>query len=117
MTSPRAIATAAVFALFALSFAWYLWLAPSHVLPAWFAASLHALLMLPAVLLLLLRRPSALFWGGVGALFAFCHGVMEAWTAADARVLGLVEVVLSLAIIFGSSWDGMRKRLAKKRGV
>lgn len=113
--SPRTIATVAVLALFALSWVWYLWLAPSTVVPPWFAATLHACLMLPAVLLLVLRRPSALFWGGVGALFAFCHGVMEAWTAPMAHVPALLEVALSLAIIFGSSWDGVRKRLAKKR--
>lgn len=115
--NPRAIATVAVVALFALSWLWYLRLAPATVLPPLAAASIHACMMLPAVLLLALRRPSALFWGGVGALFAFCHGVMEAWTSPAARLPALLEVVLSLAIIFGSSWDGMRKRLAKKRGV
>lgn len=112
----RSFASVAVVALFALSWLWYLWLAPSTVLPPWVAASIHACLMLPAVLLLALRRPSALFWGGVGALFAFCHGVMEAWTSPVARLPALIEVVLSLVIIFGSSWNGMRNRLAKKRG-
>ena len=113
--TPRRLAAAAVFALFVLSWVWYLWLAPPQTLPPWLVASMHSLLMLPSVLLLLARRPSALFWGAVGALFAFCHGVMEAWSAPAARLPAWIEVVLALLIIFGASWAGMRGRFAKKR--
>ena len=113
--TPRNLAAAAVFGLFALSWIWHLWLAPPQTLPPWLAASAHALLMLPSVLLLLAGRPSALFWGAVGALFAFCHGVMEAWSAPSARLPAWIEVVLALTIIFGASWAGMRGRFAKKR--
>ena len=115
--TPRHAAAVAVVALFALSWLWYLWLAPPLTLPPWLAASMHAVLMLPSLLLLVARRRSALFWGSVGALFAFCHGIMEAWTSPAARLPALVEVALALVIIFGASWDGVRNRVAKKRGV
>lgn len=115
--TPRHLAAVAVVALFALSWLWYLRLAPPLTLPPWLAAGAHALLMLPAVLLLAARRRSALFWGSVGALFAFCHGVMESWSSPAARGPALAEIVLSLVIIFGASWDGVRNRFAKKRGV
>lgn len=111
----RRLAAIAVFMLFALSWFWYLYWAPPLTLPPLLAACLHACLMLPAVLLLLLRRRSALFWGAVGGLFAFCHGVMEAWSAPAAALPAWIEIALSLAIIFGNSWTGMRGRLAKKR--
>ena len=113
--TPRRLAAGAVFALFALSWLWYLWWAPPETLPPPLAASAHALLMLPSVLLLLARRPSALFWGAVGALFVFCHGVMEAWSAPEARLPAWIAVILSLVIIVGTSWAGMRGRFTKKR--
>jgi uncharacterized membrane protein len=113
--TPRRLAAGAVFALFALSWAWYLWLAPPVTLPPWLVAAGHASMMLPSVLLLFARRPSALFWGAVGALFAFCHGVMEAWSAPAARLPAWIEIALALVIIFGASWAGMRGRFAKKR--
>jgi uncharacterized membrane protein len=95
-------------ALLALQMAWYAWLAPSHTLPPAAAlgiAVIPLLLPLPA-----LRRPRrALLWAGMLALFYFCHGVAEAWSAPGERTLAWLEILLSLLLI-GSLGAGVRKR-------
>jgi uncharacterized membrane protein len=113
----RGLAAASVFALLALVLAWQLALAPPQRMPPAFAAALHALPLLPSLVLFLRRRPSAGFWGAVAALILFCHGISEAWSSADARALALAEVALSVTIIFGASWDGLRARFDKRRAA
>ena len=113
--SRRALAAACIVALFALALCWQLWwFVPARV-PAWLAAAIHAAPMLPALVLLLLRRRSAAFWGGLGALFTFSHGVSEAW--ADRGETALTEVALSVALVVAASWGGLRQRFARRRGV
>lgn len=99
-----------IFALLALQPVWYLWLAAPQVLPPLFATVLMALPILPAALLVLLRRPSAGFWGGIAALFYFSHGVMEAWANPEVRGLALLEAALALALILTVSWPGLAAR-------
>jgi uncharacterized membrane protein len=113
--SPRSLTAAGIVLLFALPFVWHLLLDPPQQIPAWLAVTLHAAPMLPAVILLLRRHRTAAFWGGVAALFLFCHGVMEAWATPTARVPALAEVALSVMLILASSWDGVRARLARRR--
>ncbi len=115
--SARRIAAAAILALVALALLWHLWWLRPERVPAWFAALLHAAPMLPAATLVLLRKRSAAFWGALGALVMFSHGVMEAWTAPAARTPALIEVLLSLTVVLGASWNGFRHRFAKKPGV
>ncbi|HMN35620.1 MAG: DUF2069 domain-containing protein [Chiayiivirga sp.] len=115
--SRRALAAACIVALFALALFWQLWwFVPARV-PAWLAAAIHAAPMLPALVLLLLRRRSAAFWGGLGALFTFSHGVSEAWADAEVRAAALTEVALSVALVVAASWGGLRQRFARRRGV
>ena len=112
--TPYRVATIGIFGLIALALIWHLgWLPPARV-PSWFAALLHAAPMLPAALLALLRRRSAAFWGALGALVMFSHGVMEAWTAPVARAPAAIEIALSLMVISGASWNGFRHRFGKK---
>lgn len=113
----RRIAATAILALVALALLWHLWWLRPERVPAWFAALLHAAPMLPAAVLVLLRKRSAAFWGALGALITFSHGVMEAWTAPAARIPALIEVVLSLAVVLGASWNGFLHRFGKKPGV
>lgn len=115
--SARRIAAAAILALVTLALLWHLWWLPPARVPAWFAALLHAAPMLPAAALVLLRRRSAAFWGALGALVMFSHGVMEAWTAPHARVPALLEIALSLVVIVAASWNGFRHRFGKKPAV
>jgi uncharacterized membrane protein len=115
--SPRQLASACILALFALVLAWHLWLAPPLRVPAMVAAALHASPLLPALLLLLRGHRAAPFWGAVAALFLFCHGVSEAWSAPRVRALALVEILLSVVLVVSASWRGLRARFARKGGV
>lgn len=61
------------------------------------------------------RRVSAPFWAGVVALFAFCHGVMEAWASEGAMVPSMAEAALAVTIVLSASWDGLRARSRRRR--
>jgi uncharacterized membrane protein len=97
--------------------AWHLQFAPPARMPAIVAAALHLLPLAPALLLLALRRRSAPFWGSIAALLLFCHGVSDAWAVPARRGLGIVEALLSVALIVAASWEGLRARWNKRRGV
>ncbi|MET0331040.1 MAG: DUF2069 domain-containing protein [Dyella sp.] len=95
-------------ALLTLQLTWYAWLAPSRTLPPAMALGLAIVPLL--VPLLALRRPRrALLWVGMLALFYFCHGVAEAWSAPSTRTLAWLEILLSLLLI-GSLGAGVRTR-------
>jgi uncharacterized membrane protein len=64
-----------IFAMATLQVAWHAWLAPPDTLPVAVALTLALTPIAPAVLLALLRRPSALFWAGVASLLYFCHSI------------------------------------------
>ncbi|MCX7555749.1 DUF2069 domain-containing protein [Xanthomonadaceae bacterium JHOS43] len=113
----RRITATAIIALALLAACWHLWWFPPARVPAWLAAILHAAPMLPAAVLAILQRRSAPFWGALGALMMFSHGVMEAWSNPAARGLALTEVALALAVIFGASWNGFRHRMTQRRKV
>jgi uncharacterized membrane protein len=113
----RALANLGVLALLALLWAWHLVLAPPTQMPGWAAASLHSFVLLPALLLMLRRRRSAPFWGALAALLLFCHGVSEAWSTPSTRTLAAGEIALCVLIVFAASWNGLRARLARRRGV
>jgi uncharacterized membrane protein len=104
-------------ALVALQFAWYLWLAP----PAGGGASIALALTVPPLLLpLLALRTSArraLLWLGVVALFYFCHGVVAAWVAPDARVPALIESALCVVLIGALGWNARRSRKRSTRSA
>lgn len=83
------------FGTLALLLAWYGWLAPSTHFPR---ALVLALLLLPLLFPLrglLHGRRYTYSWSGFLALLYFTHGVVEAWTSAPARPLGLLEVCLT----------------------
>ncbi|KAA2284168.1 DUF2069 domain-containing protein [Arenimonas fontis] len=112
MSPAKRFAAAAIVGLALLPWLWHGWLAPPARMPAWLAAGLHMSPMLPALLLLLARRPAAFFWGAVAALLLFSHGVMEAWASPTARVPALAEAALAAALVLAASWDGLRARAA-----
>jgi uncharacterized membrane protein len=108
------VARGAIVALFGLILAWHLVLAPPASLPRWLAVALHASPLLPALALLLLRRPSAPFWGALAALILICHGVSEAWIAPGTRARAAAEIVLCLVLVFAASWNGLRARMRRR---
>jgi uncharacterized membrane protein len=103
-----------IVALLALQFLWHGLLLPPEIGNRWAVAVLFSLPLLPSLLLLLRRRPSAVFWGGVASLLYFCHGITESWTVAQARPLALVQVALSVWVIVMGSWEGMKARFSKR---
>lgn len=105
-----------IFALLLWMSAWLSWLAPSELLPKSIAVGLAVAPILPAALLALFRRPSAVFWGGVAALLYFCHAITELWTVPDTWPMPLVELLLSLWIIFTGNWDALKAKLIKRGG-
>lgn len=113
----RGVGIAAIIALLALLALWHLcWLPPERV-PAWFALALHAMPLVPATVLLLRRRRSAILVGALGALVLFGHGVMEAWAGSAARTAAMAEIGLALVLIGAACWSGLRHRLARARKV
>lgn len=101
-------------ALLVLQLLWHGFLLPPELGSRWLVTLLFSLPLVPSLLLLLRHKPSAQFWGGVAALFYFCHGITESWTVAQARPLALGEVALSVWIIVAGSWDGMKARFSKQ---
>jgi len=115
MSRAGRFAALGIAALVALQWLWHGVLWPGEIGSRWLVALLFSLPLLPSVVLLVRGRPSAQFWGGVAALFYFCHGIAEAWTIAQARPLALAEVAVSIWIIVAGSWDGMKARFSKRK--
>ncbi|MFY8206570.1 MAG: DUF2069 domain-containing protein [Arenimonas sp.] len=113
-TLAKRYAVLGIFSLLIWMTAWLTWLSPSELLPMPVATGLAVAPMLPAALLALFRRPSAVFWGGVAALLYFCHAITELWTVPDTWPMSLVELLLALWIIFTGNWDGLRAKLLKR---
>lgn len=97
--------------LILLQLAWHGWLAPPTQLSTALVLAITVLpLLLPLTALRNVRR--ALLWVGILSLFYFCHGISEAWSSADTRVLALIEIGLTLLLI-GSLGAGVRRRSAR----
>lgn len=103
-----------VFAMLTWQTIWHAWLAPPETIPIALAVSLAIAPIAPAAVLALLRRPSAIFWAGVASLLYFCHAITEIWSVPEIRLLALVELGLSLWIIFSGNWDGLQAKLFKR---
>ena len=66
--------------------------------PVWLVLAITTVpLLLPLLAIRDVRR--ALLWVGILSLFYFCHGVSEAWSAADQRWLAIAEIVLTVLLI------------------
>jgi uncharacterized membrane protein len=115
VTLSRKFAALGVVALLVLQFLWHAWLLPPTFGSRWLIAGLFSLPLLPSLLLLLGRKPSAQFWGGVAALFYFCHGIAESWAIPEALPLALLEVGLSVWVIVAGSWAGMKARFSRRK--
>ena len=101
------------FALLALSGFYVLWFAgDQHLLTGLLAFALPPFLLAIAAWRGWHR---AAFVAGVLALLWFSHGVMLAWAEPGQRLMALVEVALSLLIIYAACLPGMRTRREKQQ--
>jgi uncharacterized membrane protein len=112
--SARRVGLASFWLLFLLQPTWQLWLSPAQVLPPLLVTAVLLVPLLPPAIGLLLRRPSALFWGGVIALLHFCHGITELWSDPTVTALAAIQTGLSTALIAAIGWDGLQKRRAAR---
>jgi uncharacterized membrane protein len=111
----RRFAVLGIVALAIWMTAWMSWLSPSVIFPKSVATGLALAPILPALLLIVFRRPSAVYWGGVAALLYFCHAISEWWTTPEIWPLPVIELLLALWIIFCGNWDGLRAKLFKRK--
>jgi uncharacterized membrane protein len=81
----------------------------------WVALAVFALPQAWLALMVWRGLGRASFWSGLLALLWFSHGVMVAWTRPPERGYALVEVALSLAIVFAASLPGLRARFGKRK--
>lgn len=94
--------------LLLLQLLWHGWLFPPQQLPRWVVLAFTVVpLLLPLFALGNVRR--ALLWVGILSLFYFCHGVAEAWSTPDERILAVAEIVLTVGLI-GVLGAGVRRR-------
>ncbi|HXS72587.1 MAG TPA: DUF2069 domain-containing protein [Rhodanobacteraceae bacterium] len=85
-------------ALAALQVVWHAWWLPPQRMPT--AIALLIALLPLALPLFYWRVPQrALLAAGMVALFYFCHGVAEAWSAPLERAPALIEIALALLLI------------------
>ena len=105
-----------IFAMLVWQVLWHAWLAPPVSMPVTIAVLLAITPIMPAAVLALFRRPSAVFWGGVASLLYFSHAIAEWHAMPDIWPLALVELWLSLWIIFTGNWNGLKAKLFKRAG-
>ena len=80
---------------------WYGWLAPPSVLSPRVALIALGLPLFAPLRGLLHGRSYTVAWSLFLSVLYFTHGVVEAWSSADARWLALAEVLLSLCWLVG----------------
>ncbi len=111
MSLSKRYALLGVFGMLVWQCLWQLRLSPSEVFPPAVATGLAVAPMLPAALLAVLGRPSAVFWAGVASLLYFSHAITELWTTPELWPLALVELLLALWIILCGNWDGLQAKV------
>ncbi|MBS0462124.1 MAG: DUF2069 domain-containing protein [Proteobacteria bacterium] len=112
--SSRALAIAATLALLLLQWRWHAQLAPPAAVAPWALATFYSLPLLPCLWLALRRNVNAPLAGAIAALLYFCHGVMFAMGAPPLRGPALIEIALSLTVVFAASWNGLRARFLRR---
>lgn len=91
-----------------LQIIWHGWLQPPARMPI--AVALVIALLPLALPLLYWRRPQrAVLTAGMVALFYFCHGVAEAWSAPRERVFACIEIALAVVLILSSARKPKRR--------
>jgi uncharacterized membrane protein len=99
-------------ALLALQVAWHGLLPPPRSPLGWTALAVAVLPLLAVLPGAWQARPAPLFWANILALLYFCHGVSEAWTTPELRLLALVEAALAAAIVCAYGAFGLASRRA-----
>jgi uncharacterized membrane protein len=107
MTAARVL----IGALLALALLYAAWFGRSS---DWIAVGVFAAPPLLLAALAAARLRAAAFWSGVLALGWFSHGVMLAWSDADARGFALAAVALALLVIGAANFEAVRARRRRR---
>ncbi len=91
------------FALLLLTVVWHTWLFPSVYFPTSLVLMVTALPLLLPLRGLLHGRPRSHIWAALLAMLYFTHGVGEAFASPQQRWLGVLEILLSLTLVFSAS--------------
>ena len=105
MTSVRflyALTLAGYLGTLVLLVAWYGWLAPSPHFPVVIVLLVFVLPLLAPLRGLLHGRSYTFSWSCFLALLYFMHGIVEAYSAATTRYLGLIEILLTAMWFLGA---------------
>lgn len=98
----RRLALTSYFALLILLMLWFSWLAPSKTLPTSMVILLGVGPLLFPLRGLLYGKPYTYAWSSLLIMMYFIHGVVEAYANPEARLLALIEVVLSCLFFIGA---------------
>jgi|GEM_PF-1514243 len=102
--------------LMLLTLYWHGWLNATPQAALW-ALGWAAIPWLPMAAAAVFRLQGLWIYGGIGALFLFCHGVMEAWVTPAHRVLALTEVALCLLYFVGLHLRTQQLRAQKAQRI
>ncbi len=91
----RSAALIGYFGLIALLLVWQLWLSPPQ-LPTAFVLLVLVGPLLPVLRGMVQGRAKSHFWASILALFYCVHGIGEAYAVPQERLLGAVEILLSI---------------------
>jgi len=89
------------FGIMALLLAWYGWLAPPSIVPTQLALVALGLPLFAPLRGLLHAHRYTVAWSLFLCMLYFTHGIVEAYSDAEARWLALTEVALSLCWLVG----------------
>lgn len=99
----RRLALGSYFALLVLTLIWHTWLFPSAYFTVTWVLIVTALPLLLPLPGLLRGRPRSYVWAALLSMLYFIHGVGEAIANPQQRWLGLLEILLSLTLVFSAS--------------
>lgn len=104
---------AALLALMLLQLVWH-WPGTTARLDAWLMTALTTLPLLASAWICRRNLRRGVLIGGILCLAYFCHGIVVAWAEPAQRAFGLVEVGLSVIVIFALGWDARHFKRQRK---
>jgi len=108
-------ATGGYFGLLFLLLAWLGWLSPPRTLPISVALFLMLVPLLFPLRGILHGRPYTFAWASFLALIYFTHGIVEAYSNSEDRLLAVLEIILSIIFYSGSMFYARFRGREQKR--
>ena len=97
----RIVTLSSYFALFTLLLLWFGWLAPASHFPVGIMFLMITPLLFP-LRGLIIGKPYTYAWTSFLIMLYFIHGVGEAYSNADERIYGILEIIFSVTLYTGA---------------